>query len=165
MKSIIQHIEKKIYSLEKLKLTLLMWRNDQNNIIFTNGCFDLIHFGHIKCLIDAKSFGGKLVVGLNSDISIKNLKGNNRPLKDQKTRSFILASMEFIDAIIIFDTITPENLIKEIKPDILIKGGDYKNKKIIGSDIVKEYGGITRTVSYVDDQSSSTLINKISISD
>lgn len=126
-------------------------------IVFTNGCFDILHSGHISYLKEAKSFGDILVVGLNSDHSVGNLKGKNRPINTQKDRAFVLSSLSCVDFVVIFDEDTPYNLIKKIQPDILTKGGDYHDKNIVGSDIVKD----VRILDYVPNMSTTNIINKI----
>jgi len=105
--------------------------------VFTNGCFDILHRGHLELLKYCKSFGGRVVVGINSDNSIKNLKGPTRPINNQKDRKFFLESLLYVDEVIIFDTETPLNLIKKIKPDIIIKGGDYSSEEVVGNKLAK----------------------------
>jgi D-beta-D-heptose 7-phosphate kinase/D-beta-D-heptose 1-phosphate adenosyltransferase len=144
---------KDIQEIIALKSSLL----NNKKIIFTNGCFDILHLGHVKYLEKAKSFGDTLIVGLNSDNSVRRLKGESRPIKDEYDRAYILASLEVVDYVVLFDEDTPYNLIKAIKPDILVKGGDYQNKSIVGSDIAKE----VRLVEFVDGKSTTTIINKI----
>ena len=126
-------------------------------IVFTNGCFDLLHAGHVKYLETAKSFGDVLIVGLNSDQSVSTLKGNNRPINMQVDRAYLLAALEAVDYVVIFDEDTPYNLIKAIKPTTLVKGGDYKDKEISGQDIVDEL----KLVKFVDEKSTSQTIKKI----
>ncbi len=126
-------------------------------IVFTNGCFDLLHAGHVRYLETAKSFGDVLIVGLNSDQSVSTLKGNNRPINTELDRAYILAALEVVDYVVIFDEDTPYNLIKAIKPKTLVKGGDYKDKKVAGQDIVDEL----KLVQFVDDKSTSQIIQKI----
>ena len=126
-------------------------------IIFTNGCFDILHVGHIKYLEKAKSFGDVLILGLNSDISVKNIKGENRPINSQTDRAYILASMEVVDYLVIFNEDTPYELIKSIEPDILVKGGDYEGIDVIGQDIVKEL----KLVKFIDGKSTSKTIEQI----
>jgi D-beta-D-heptose 7-phosphate kinase / D-beta-D-heptose 1-phosphate adenosyltransferase len=126
-------------------------------IIFTNGCFDIIHSGHIKYLEAAKSFGDILIVGINSDQSVSSIKGKSRPINSEKDRSLVLAALESVDYVVIFNDDTPYNLIRSIMPEILVKGGDYKNQKVIGSDIVDEL----RLVEFIDGKSTSKIINKI----
>lgn len=126
-------------------------------IIFTNGCFDILHIGHIKYLEKAKSFGDVLILGLNSDISVKNIKGENRPINSQTDRAYILASMEVVDYLVIFNEDTPYELIKSIEPDILVKGGDYEGRDIIGQDIAKEL----KLVKFIKGKSTSKTIEQI----
>jgi D-beta-D-heptose 7-phosphate kinase / D-beta-D-heptose 1-phosphate adenosyltransferase len=132
-------------------------KSKDKKIVFTNGCFDIIHFGHVKYLEKAKSFGDILILGLNSDKSVKKIKGENRPINNQNDRSYILASLEVVDYVVVFDADTPFELIKLIKPDILVKGGDYENKEVIGQDIAKEL----KLVKYIDNKSTSNTIEKI----
>lgn len=145
--------DKSIDSLSLIKSLKLLGKK----IVFTNGCFDIIHKGHVEYLKKAKSFGDILVVGLNSDSSIKNLKGQNRPINNQDDRAVVLGSLSCVDFVIIFSENTPYDLIKQIKPDILVKGGDYKDKEIIGSDIVND----VRIVDFVPNKSTTNIINKI----
>ena len=126
-------------------------------IVFTNGCFDLLHAGHVKYLETAKSFGDVLIVGLNSDQSVSTYKGNNRPIYMQVDRAYLLAALEAVDYVVIFDEDTPYNLIKAIKPITLVKGGDYKDKEIAGQDIEDEL----KLVKFVDEKSTSQTIKKI----
>ena len=132
-------------------------KNKNKTIVFTNGCFDLLHVGHIKYLEECKNLGDVLIVGLNSDNSVKNLKGKDRPINSQDDRSYVLAALNFIDFIVIFDTKTPLELIKIIKPDILAKGGDYEGKKVVGQDLVKEL----KFIDFVEGKSTTKIIKKI----
>ena len=126
-------------------------------IVFTNGCFDILHAGHVKYLQEAKSYGDILIVGLNSDKSIKRLKGKDRPINSFEDRACVLGGLESVDFIIEFDDDTPIELIKAIKPDVLVKGGDYKDKGVVGSDIAKEL----KLVDFVNDKSTTKIINRI----
>ena len=126
-------------------------------IIFTNGCFDILHIGHVKYLEEAKKNGDVLVLGLNSDASVKRLKGESRPINNQNNRAYILASLEVIDYLVIFEEDTPLELIKLIEPDILVKGGDYEGQTIVGQDIVKEI----KLIKTIDSASTSHTINRI----
>ena len=132
-------------------------KNKDKKIIFTNGCFDILHIGHIKYLEKSKSFGDILILGLNSDDSIRRLKGKNRPINSQTDRAYILASLEVIDYLVIFDEDTPYDLIKLIKPDVLVKGGDYEGKEVVGQDIAKEL----KLVKFIDDKSTTKTIERI----
>lgn len=134
----VEIIQKKIFSKEIFRHTLALWKFKNEKIVFTNGCFDILHQGHIHLLTCAADFGNKLIVGINSDNSVKRLKGNNRPLQDEKTRLLVMASLHFVDAVIKFEEDTPYDLIKFIQPDILVKGGDYKAGEIVGADVVRQ---------------------------
>lgn len=133
----------------------------KKKLVFTNGCFDIIHRGHIEYLNEAKELGDKLIVGLNSDNSIKRIKGESRPVNNEIDRAFILDNLKPVDFVVIFDEDTPYNLIKEIKPDILVKGGDWKPEDIVGSDIVLSNGGEVKSLKFVNDYSSTSVIRKI----
>ena len=144
---------KKILSWEDLEKRLLLL---DKTIVFTNGCFDILHAGHVKYLQEAKSYGDVLVLGLNSDASVKRLKGESRPINSQDDRAIVLAALESIDFVVVFDEDTPYDLIKLVKPDILVKGGDYEGKAVVGSDIAKE----TRLVQFVEGKSTTKIIQK-----
>lgn len=133
----------------------------KEKIVFTNGCFDIIHRGHIEYLSKASEFGEKLIIGLNSDLSVKALKGEGRPVQDELSRSLVLAAFEFVDYVILFEEETPLELIQLIQPDVLIKGGDYKPENIVGYDIVTQKGGEVLCLNFVDGYSSSSVINKL----
>ena len=136
-------------------------RLKNKKIVFTNGCFDILHPGHIHILSKAKSLGDILVVGLNSDLSVKNLKGDKRPLVSEDDRSRVLLSLRFVDYVIIFNELTPLKVIKKIKPDFLVKGGDYNENDIVGSDFVKAYGGQVEIIKFLDGYSSSNYIDNL----
>ncbi|MGC8868624.1 MAG: D-glycero-beta-D-manno-heptose 1-phosphate adenylyltransferase [Sulfurihydrogenibium sp.] len=136
-------------------------RKEGKKIVFTNGCFDIIHAGHVDYLEKAKSLGDFLVVGLNSDDSVRRLKGKDRPVNPQEHRKKVLSALKPVDLVIIFDEDTPERLIKEIKPDVLVKGGDWKIENIVGADFVKSYGGKVLTIDFVYDTSTTKIISKI----
>ena len=156
-------IQKKVFDADSIELQRLLayWRFNNFNIVFTNGCFDLVHLGHIDYLIRAADLGDILVIGLNSNESARRIKGEGRPIMDQKSRSSLLASFIFVDAVIIFEEDTPIELIRTIQPDILFKGADYKPEKIIGSDIVTENGGEVVTLPLVEGYSTSLIEQKI----
>lgn len=137
------------------------WKESGSKIVFTNGCFDILHSGHIQYLSEAKKLGDILIIGLNSDTSVKRLKGENRPVKSQECRADILAFMGDIDMIIIFNEDTPLNLIDQIIPDILVKGGDWKPEEIVGSEIVLKNGGEVKSLSFLEGYSSSSIIDKM----
>ena len=132
-------------------------KNKDKKIIFTNGCFDILHIGHIKYLEKAKSFGDILILGLNSDESIRRLKGENRPINTQDDRAYILASLEVVDYLVIFEEDTPFELIKLIKPDVLVKGGDYEGKEVVGQDIAKEL----KLIQFINGKSTTNTIKRI----
>lgn len=140
---------------------IAVWKFKENKIVFTNGCFDLIHRGHIEYLAKASALGDVLVVGLNTDASVRSIKGRSRPLQDEYSRALILAAMRFVDYVVLFDEDTPENLIRKIQPDVLVKGGDYKPSEIVGYDIVTAKGGKVVTIELVENFSTTRLIKKI----
>ena len=146
------HDDNKIYEFDKLLKVL----PKDKKIVFTNGCFDILHSGHVKYLKEAKSFGDILVLGLNSDESVKRLKGESRPVNEFKDRAEVLAGLEAVDYVVGFGDDTPYELIKAIKPDVLVKGGDYEGKEVVGSDIAKE----TRLVQFVDGKSTTNIIKR-----
>lgn len=137
------------------------WKEQGKRVVFTNGCFDIIHAGHIDYLIKAKALGDKLIVGLNSDLSIKRIKGDKRPIIPQNLRKKVLENLKPVDLVVIFDEDTPENLIKKVKPDILVKGGDWDIKNIVGAKFVQSYGGEVKTIDFVHDISTSKIVEKI----
>ena len=134
---------------------------ERKKIVFTNGCFDLLHVGHIRYLSQAKKLGDFLIIGLNSDRSVKKLKGKDRPINSFEDRATLLSALNSVDLVIKFKEQTPENLIKEIVPDVLVKGGDYNIEDIVGYEIVIENGGQVKTLSFYDGYSSTNYINKI----
>lgn len=144
-------------SLKRLLTVLKKRRLDGEKIVFTNGCFDIIHSGHIKVLREAKKLGDILVVGLNSDSSVKKLKGRNRPVNLLKDRIEVLSAIKYVDYIVVFNKSTPYNLIKKIKPDFLVKGGDYKEKDIVGRQFSKK----VVTIPLVKDKSTTNIIERI----
>jgi len=154
-------ISGKVFNLPALKRQLSIWRFFQKKIVFTNGCFDILHLGHIDYLSNAKNLGDKLLIGLNTDESVKNIKGIHRPVTDQNARAMLLASLTFVDGVILFNESTPYNLIEEIKPDILVKGSDYLINDIVGADIVKKNGGQIVTIDFLNGYSTTTIIEKI----
>jgi D-glycero-beta-D-manno-heptose 1-phosphate adenylyltransferase len=154
-------IESKIFSQENLQNKLAFWKFKDQKIVFTNGCFDLLHLGHVEYLAKAKDLGNILVVGLNSDESVRKLKGPHRPINHQHARALTLAAFFFVDAVVIFEEETPVELIRMVQPDILVKGKDYKEHEIAGNEIVKAKGGRIVTIDLVKGFSSSQLIEKI----
>ncbi len=166
----LQIVQSKIYSRETLSAALTEWRSKGNTVVFTNGCFDIIHRGHIDYLAKASDLAKKLVIGVNSDASVKRQgKSISRPLQDEFTRALILASMQFVSAVIIFDEDTPLDLISFIKSDVLVKGADYdanetnkeSKKYIVGSDIIKNNGGKVQTIAFLEGFSTTGIEKKI----
>jgi len=154
-------ISAKILSREQLVKKLGLWRFKERKIIFTNGCFDILHRGHVHLLSKAADLGEILVVGLNSDSSVRNLKGIHRPLQDEKTRAEVLASLFYVNAVVLFDEETPLELIKMISPDVLVKGGDYKIETIIGADWVMQNGGKVEIIPLLEGYSTSGSVNRL----
>jgi len=154
-------IQSKIMSLADLKTVVDGWKTAGEKVVFTNGVFDLLHIGHITYMVDAASLGTKLIIGLNSDASVKRLKGPERPVNNQDSRALMLATMLFIDAIVIFEEDTPLNLITTLMPDVLAKGGDYTVETIVGAKEVMANGGDVEVISFVDGFSSTAIIRKI----
>ena len=154
-------IENKILSAEKLPRILSTWRFLEQKIVFTNGCFDLLHLGHIDYLAKAADLGHKLVVGLNSDKSTSALKGSGRPITNQTSRANLLAALFFVDAVVLFDDSTPLELIKTVRPDVLVKGADYTIDHIVGADVVLANGGEVKTIEYLPGYSTSAIEQKI----
>ena len=154
-------IKKKIYTLKELKVKIDSWRESEEKIVFTNGCFDLLHRGHVEMLAHTADLGDRLIIGLNSDESIRGLKGEDRPIENEYSRAVLLASLSFVDAVVLFPEETPLNLIRSLNPDILAKGGDYKIETIVGHKIIQDNGGEVILVPFVDGFSSTKIINKI----
>lgn len=162
--------ENKICSKKDLSQLRQNWRKNENSVCFTNGCFDILHIGHVKYLAEAKTKADVLVVGVNSDSSVKKLnKGQNRPINDEVSRACVLAALEFVDSVIIFNEDTPESLINEIVPDVLVKGGDYDpnqedmkhSKYIVGREVVIKNGGAVETIDFVAGFSTTSIIKKL----
>lgn len=158
--TILSQIESKIVSLQDAAELVSNWKADGQKVVFTNGCFDVLHYGHVCYLSEAKGLGLKLIIGLNSDASVKRLKGETRPINGEKERATLLAALGFVDAVVIFEEDTPEKLIKAVKPDFLVKGGDYTFETIVGADFVSSYGGKVITIPLVKNFSSSSIIKR-----
>ena len=137
------------------------WKLSGQKIVFTNGCFDILHRGHVEYLTEAKACGDKLVTALNSDTSVRGLKGDPRPIQSQEDRAVILDALESVDLVVIFDQETPAEIIKTLLPDVLVKGGDYTPDTIVGADIVTENGGEVKVIPFRSGQSTSGIIEKI----
>ena len=150
---------------EKSCLELRRWRGSlrvlSRPLVFTNGVFDLLHRGHVSYLLEARNLGGALLVGVNSDASVKRLKGESRPIQNEQDRTYILSMLRPCDAVVIFDEDTPFELISFVVPDILVKGGDYKIEDIVGRDIVEKNGGLVKTIPFVDGKSTTSIIEKM----
>lgn len=149
------------FDLEKIVAITKELKEKGKKIVFTNGCFDIIHKGHIIYLNAAKELGDYLIVGLNSDESVRRIKGNSRPINSEEDRVLILENLKAVDAVVIFNEETPINLIEKINPDFLVKGGDWKENDIVGAEFVKKNGGKVVTIKYVDNYSTTSLINKL----
>ena len=154
-------INKKILSKQELSSQLSVWRFFNKKIIWTNGCFDILHLGHIDYLIKAKDQGDILIVGVNTDESVRKIKKAGRPITDEKSRSTIIAALHFVDAVVLFDEETPFEQIKFIQPDILVKGSDYNAEDIVGYDIVMAKGGKVVTIDFLPGYSTSAIEDKI----
>lgn len=161
MKSAFESISKKIQNAAQIQDTLAQWRAAGDVIVFTNGCFDILHYGHLHYLSDARDLGERLVVGMNSADSVRRLKGPTRPINDELTRTHMLAALEVVDAVVVFEEDTPFNLIETVKPDILVKGGDWKPEQIIGSDLVLARGGQVMSLPFVAGYSTTNIEQKI----
>lgn len=151
----------KLYSLAELAVKIEEWRRQGQRIVFTNGCFDLLHPGHIALLRKSASFGDRLIIGLNSDESVKRLKGPARPIQNEQSRALLLSAIQFVDAITIFGEDTPEELIRAIGPDVLVKGSDYTLQNVVGADLVKSRGGEVRLVDLVEGYSTTSIEQRI----
>ncbi|MBX7204762.1 MAG: D-glycero-beta-D-manno-heptose 1-phosphate adenylyltransferase [Bacteroidia bacterium] len=151
----------KIKTALSLPALLKEWRNTSEKVVFTNGCFDLLHRGHVDYLAKAADCGTKLIIGVNTDASVSRLKGPARPIQDEQSRLQILASLACVDAVILFNEETPYELIKLVQPDVLVKGGDYKPEEIVGYDIVTAKGGNVTTIDFVRGFSTSAIEQKI----
>jgi D-glycero-beta-D-manno-heptose 1-phosphate adenylyltransferase len=157
----IENLDAKIFDIKSLSDNVNNWKDSGLEIVFTNGCFDILHYGHLKYLMDAKGLGDKLIIGVNSTSSVKRLKGKNRPIQHELTRKYQLAALEFVDAVIFFEEDTPLLLIQTIIPDILVKGGDWSIEEIVGADIVLEHGGQVLNLPYIKGFSTTAIEEKI----
>lgn len=154
-------LEKKVRQPRKIKELVSALKARHKKIVFTNGCFDLLHYGHAKYLQEAKKKGDILIVGINSDASIRRIKGVKRPIINEKDRLRLVASLESVDYTVLFNEDTPLKIINLIKPDVLVKGADWHKNNIVGSDVVLSYGGRVSTINFVKGYSTSDLIKKI----
>jgi len=151
----------KISDLPGVKAMITSWKSEGKKVVFTNGVFDLLHIGHITYMAKAADLGDKLVIGLNSDSSVKRIKGEDRPVNDQDSRAALLAALFFVDAIVVFEEDTPLNVISTLMPDILVKGADYSVENIVGAKEVMANGGEVKTIDFVEGYSSTSIIQKI----
>ena len=157
----LEAIENKILTNEDLEQRIAQWQKENLKIVFTNGCFDLLHLGHVDYLAKAKDLGDRLIIGVNTDASVRRLKGKFRPLQDENSRLHLLAALEVVDAVVLFDEDTPYELIKQVQPDILVKGADYKPESIVGYDIVTSRGGKVETIEYLEGYSTTSIEQRI----
>jgi D-glycero-beta-D-manno-heptose 1-phosphate adenylyltransferase len=154
-------IRSRIYSADLLLKQCHVWRFKEKKIVFTNGCFDILHLGHIEYLSKAAELGNILVIGLNTDASVRKIKGEHRPVNDENSRAMLLASLTMVNAVVLFDEETPYELIRMIRPDVLVKGKDYLPDEIVGQDIVLAKGGQVVTVELTEGYSTSAIENRI----
>lgn len=154
-------LKAKIFNIKNLSQIINEWRLNGDKIVFTNGCFDLIHLGHLEILARSADLGDKLIVGINSDMSIKKIKGNSRPIIEEDSRAKQLAAIEFIDAVILFNEDTPYNLINILKPDVLTKGGDYKKNDIVGNQLINKEQGEVVIIPLTQGYSTTSILEKI----
>ena len=157
----LKKIQSKNQSWKSIQSTVSQWKLVGEKIVFTNGCFDILHFGHIHYLAEASELGDRLVIGLNSEASVKRLKGEHRPINDEVTRQYLLAALEFVDGVVVFEEDTPLELIKTILPDVIVKGGDWKSEQIVGSDIVLANGGQVKSLVFKEGYSTTLIEEKI----
>lgn len=157
----LQQLSAKLLAWSDIRSTVASWQQGGEKVVFTNGCFDILHYGHLHYLAEASDLGDRLVIGLNSDASVKQLKGQHRPIHDLKTRQMMLASLDFVDAVIIFEEDTPARLIEAVLPDVLVKGGDYKPEDIVGYHTVVHNGGQVVTLAFIEGYSTTSIEQKI----
>jgi D-glycero-beta-D-manno-heptose 1-phosphate adenylyltransferase len=154
-------VKRKVIDLDQLQHSLYRWRFLSKKIVFTNGCFDILHLGHIDYLAKASDLGDILILGVNSDASTSRLKGPHRPINNEEQRSVLLAALHFIDAVIVFDDPTPLELIKMVRPDVLVKGSDYNLSNIVGADVVQSYNGQVKTIEFLPGYSTTLIEERI----
>ena len=154
-------IQDKIVNWEDALIRVIDWKDQKEKLVFTNGCFDLMHIGHLDYLSKAKDLGSKLIIGLNSSKSVSRLKGPSRPINNDKFRGQMLAALEFVDLVVLFSDDTPLRLINHIQPNILVKGGDYTKENIVGAKEVEKTGGSVEIINFVDGYSTTSLVTKI----
>ena len=157
----LKKIQNKILPLNELLVSLEKEKLNNKKIVFTNGCFDILHRGHIEYLAQAADLADIMIIGLNTDNSVSRLKGPDRPLQDEISRAVSMAAIQYIDYVVLFDEETPLNLIENIKPDVLVKGSDYNIEDIVGYDVLMKYGGQIRTIDFVEGYSTTKIVDKI----
>jgi rfaE bifunctional protein nucleotidyltransferase chain/domain len=157
----LQHLKTKIHTANSLESRVKFWKNSNNKIVFTNGCFDIFHLGHLDYLSKASDLGDIFIVGINADSSVKTIKGQHRPIIDEDSRMMLIAALEFVDAVILFHNETPLELIRLVRPDVLVKGSDYLPENIVGYADVKQNGGEIKTIDLMPGYSTSAIENKI----
>lgn len=159
--SYLDQIQSKLLSITDAQEYRRDWAKTGEKVVFTNGCFDILHYGHLHYLAQARDLGDRLIIGLNADDSVSRLKGPNRPIQDINTRQMMLASLEFVDGVVLFEEDTPLNLIKAVLPDVLVKGGDYTPDTIVGAKEVQAAGGEVKVLSFIPGYSTSSIEQKI----
>jgi D-beta-D-heptose 7-phosphate kinase/D-beta-D-heptose 1-phosphate adenosyltransferase len=160
MPDVALHAQEKVLSLDQLRVRTSAWRSAGESIVFTNGCFDLLHVGHIALLEDARREGDRLIVAINSDDSVRGLKGASRPIMGERERGRILAALTAVDAVVVFEEPTPLGLIDVIRPDVIVKGGDYKEETVVGAKEVRSWGGRVKIVPTIEGFSTTALIER-----
>ena len=161
MSKSLEILNSKILDKERLLVKLTDWKEENKKIVFTNGCFDLIHLGHIEVIARSADLGDILIIGVNTDNSIKRLKGPNRPIVEEISRAKQLAALEFVDAVVFFDQDTPIDLIKVINPNVITKGGDYNTDQVIGNDVVTQNDGEVVIIPLTQGYSTTSILEKI----
>jgi rfaE bifunctional protein nucleotidyltransferase chain/domain len=156
-----QNSSDKIKTVNDARRKVAEWKAKGEKVVFTNGCFDILHLGHVDYLEKARNLGNKLIVGLNTDSSVSRFKGPDRPIQNEFSRARVISSLQFVDMVVLFDEDTPKELISALVPDVLVKGSDYLAENIVGADVVKKAGGEVKTIDFVDGYSTSKVIEKI----
>jgi rfaE bifunctional protein nucleotidyltransferase chain/domain len=154
-------VREKVQSRDQIKATAAQAKNEGKKIVFTNGCFDLLHIGHLRVLSEAKTLGDVLIVGLNSDRSVREIKGADRPIVPGDERAELIAALEMVDYVTLFDEAEPINLLREVKPDVLVKGGDWGEAGVVGRELVEGWGGKVAVIPFLPAHSTSTILKKI----
>ena len=163
MSSVLVDPESKILSLNQMMERVAAWKTVRETVVFTNGCFDILHVGHVTLLDDARREGSRLIVGINSDDSVRRLKGPSRPVVDERSRARVLAALEAVDAVVVFDEPTPLELMLALRPDVIVKGGDYEADSIVGAAEVRSWGGRVKIVSFVPGFSTTEIIARAAV--